>query len=83
MMAQWNEWMAKHKGVITETAGAGKTKSVSSTGVSDTRNDIMLTSIVTAESQEAAAELFVDCPHFGIPEATIEVMELRYLPEME
>lgn len=83
MMNDWNTWMEENKGKITNAAGAGKTKLVNKDGVLDIRNDIMLYSIATAESQDEAAKLFLNCPHFGIPEATIEIMEINYLPGME
>ena len=55
----------------------GKTKRVTSGGVSDTKNDIVLYSIIEAESHEAAAKLFEDHPHLQIPQSSIEVMEIR------
>ncbi len=77
MKADWDAWMAAHASLIKETKAAGKTKRVTSAGVVDARNDIMMYSIVEAESHEAAAEAFVGHPHFTIPEATIEVMAIR------
>jgi hypothetical protein len=50
---------------------------VSSSGVKDGRNDIMLYQIVEANSADEAAKMFVGHPHFGIPEATVEVMPLK------
>ena len=35
--------------------------------------------IVQASSADEAAKMFVDHPHFGIPQATIEVMPLKAL----
>ncbi|HKU87622.1 MAG TPA: hypothetical protein VJV77_14905 [Casimicrobiaceae bacterium] len=40
----------------------------------------MLYSIVEAESLDAAAKAFQDHPHFGIPQASIDVMPLSSLP---
>jgi hypothetical protein len=77
MQATWNAWMAAHASVITETAGVGKPKRITAAGVEDARNDIMMYSFIEAESLEAAAELFVGHPHFGIPEAWIEVMTVN------
>ncbi len=82
MMADWDAWMKVHAANILETAGAGKTKIVSTTGVVDARNDLMLYSVVTAESHEAAAKMFEGHPHLNMPEATIEVMTANSLPEM-
>ena len=74
MQNEWNAWMAEHKAAITETAGIGKPKKITSGGVEDARNDLMMYSFVEAESLEAAAEMFKNHPHFGIPGAWIEVM---------
>ena len=77
MRDAWNTWMAEHGSMIKETNAAGKTKQVSSSGVEDVRNGLMLYSIVEAESHEAAAKAFEGHPHFGVPGATIEIMAIR------
>ena len=77
MKEEWDVWTAEHADMIKETKGAGKTKCVTGAGVEDTRNDLMMYSIVEAESHDAAAKAYEGHPHFGIPEATIEVMTLR------
>lgn len=77
MQSQWNDWMASHKDAITETAGVGKPKKITAEGIEDSRNDIMMYSFVEADSAEAAAEMFKDHPHFGIPGAWIEVMNVN------
>ena len=77
MKAEWDEWMKAHEGMIKETKAAGKTKKVTSQGVEDSRNDLMMYCIVEAESHEVAAKAFEGHPHFTIPEATIEVMAIR------
>src|SRR5262245_42296725 len=57
MQAQWKKWMADNaKMFVNVGAGVGKTKLVNTRGTSDTKNDIMLYSVVQAESHEAAAE---------------------------
>lgn len=75
MKGEWDAWVAAHPAVKV-TEGVGKTKLVSKAGVSDTRNGLALYSIVEAESQDAAAEMFKDHPHLQIDGATIEVMEV-------
>jgi hypothetical protein len=40
----------------------------------------MLYAIVQAESHEAASKMFEDHPHLGIPQASIEIMEIHALP---
>jgi hypothetical protein len=78
MQIEWKQWMEAHKDAIVEMpAGAGKTKSISSTGVIDTKNDVMMYGIVQAENPEDAAALFAGHPHLEIPEATIEVMAVN------
>ena len=77
MMDAWKQWMTTNGSKVTDGAGAGKPKVVSSSGMKDGRNDIMLYQIVEASSVDEAAKMFVDHPHFGIPQATIEVMPLR------
>ena len=82
MRMEWGNWMRAHAAHIIETAGAGKTKRVTSEGIVDTKNELMLYSLMEAESHEAAAELFKDNPHLQIPESSIEIMEANVLPLM-
>jgi len=77
MKAEWDAWMAAHADVILNTIALGKTKRISASGIQDVKNDMMLSSYVQGESAEAIAEVFKDHPHFGIPGATIEIMEAR------
>lgn len=77
MESDWNAWIAAHKGVIIENAGIGKPKRITSEGIEDARNDLMMYSFVEADSHEAAADLFKNHPHFGIPGAWIEVMSVN------
>lgn len=83
LKAKWDAWMTEHQGAVAETSGAGKTKRVDASGTSDTRNDIMLYSVVEAESQEAATKLFEGHPHLEIPGAWIEVTAANTLPGMQ
>lgn len=77
MKAEWDTWTAAHADLVLNTIALGKTKRVSASGVEDVANDMMLSSYVQGESAEAVAALFVGHPHFGIPGATIEIMEAR------
>ncbi len=83
MKGDWATWAAKVGGAVKETAGLGKTKTVSTAGVADTSNDLMMYSLVEAESAEAAAALFAGHPHLQIPQATIDIMEANTLPGMQ
>jgi hypothetical protein len=77
MQDQWNTWLSAHKDSIIETVGVGKPKRVTKGGIADARNDIMMYTFVEAPSLDEAAKLFEGHPHFGIPEAWIEVMPLN------
>jgi hypothetical protein len=77
MREDWNKWMSEHASMITDTGAGGKTKRLTAGDLSDVKNDIMLYSFVEAESHEAAARAFASHPHLGIPQSSIEVMEVR------
>ena len=79
MKVEWQQWMGEHAKMITATEACGKTKKVTASGISDTRNDICLYSFIEAESHEAAAEVFKNHPHLQIPQASIEVMAVRVM----
>ena len=79
MKSEWNVWTAAHSDTVLNTIALGKTKRVSESGVEDVKNDMMLSSYAQGESAEAVAEIFKDHPHFGIPGATIEIMEARQM----
>jgi hypothetical protein len=77
MKADWGRWMGEHAKMITLTEAAGRTKAVAAGGITDAKNDIMLYSIVEAESHDAAAKAFAQHPHLTIPQSSIQVMEVR------
>ena len=83
-IAGWHKWAADNKASIVEMGGPlGKTKLVGPAGISDIRNNRGAFTIVQAESQEAAARLFLNHPHFTIfPGAGVEVMECLPVPGM-
>ena len=73
--------MGKHAGIFVDKgAGVGKTRRVTAQGSAAGRNDIMLYAIVQAESHEAASKMFEDHPHLGIPQSSIEIMEISCSP---
>ena len=82
MQTEWKKWMADHAKKIALTEAGGKTKRVTASGVADVRNEIMLYSVVEAQSHEAAAKLFENHPHLQIPHSSIEVMEAKSLGGM-
>lgn len=83
MQGEWKKWMGEHTKLFADRgAGVGKTKRVTRQGTADTRNDVMLYSVVEAESHEAAARQFEGHPHLQIPQSSIEVMEINPLHGM-
>ena len=77
-MAAWEKWAAEHAAIIVEMGGPlSKTKLVSTNGITDIHNNLAGFVIVQAESQDAAAQLFIAHPHFTIfPGDGVEVMEI-------
>ncbi len=82
MQKEWQEWATKNQESIRDTAGAGKTLKITQGGAVDSRNDIMLYSIIEADSYEDVTKMLEHHPHLQIPEASIEVMQCNTLPGM-
>ncbi|WP_426440540.1 YciI family protein [Bradyrhizobium genosp. P] len=81
-MAAWGAWVQKHHDVIVEMGGPlGKTTKVDGKGVADVTNLMTGFTVVRAPSQEAAAKLFENHPHFAIfPGEAIEIMPVLPIP---
>jgi hypothetical protein len=81
-VAAWTKWVAENAASIVEMGGPlSRTKLVSEAGVSDIRNNLAAFTIVQAESQDAAARLFLNHPHFTIfPGEAVEIMEVLPVP---
>lgn len=77
LKVKWDEWSKTNAPSIVEMGGAGKTKLVNASGISDSRNEIMLYAIVQGEDQDKVAQMFVGHPHLEIPEATIEITAMN------
>jgi hypothetical protein len=77
MMGDWATWSKAHAEMILSTDVGGKTKNATVSGVSDTRNDIVLYSIAQGESHETVAQTYQSHPHLQIPNASIQVMEIK------
>jgi hypothetical protein len=77
MQAEWGRWTGQHAKMITLTEAAGKTKAVTAAGIGDIKNEIMLYSIVEADTHDSAAKAFASHPHLTIPQSSIQVMEVR------
>ena len=81
MMHAWMKWMQDNQNSIVEPGGPlGKTKRIGVQGPSDVRNDLTGYTIVQAETHDAAAKIFHGHPHFRMPQATVELMELLPIP---
>lgn len=83
-MKAWHKWNADHASATTVEGGPlGKTKRVTASGIADISNNLSGFTIIEAESQEAAAKLFMGHPHFSIfPGDGVEIMEIMPIPQM-
>jgi len=81
-MKAWQDWMTKNRASIVDNGGPlGKTKRADAKGITDVRNNLAAYVIVQAESQEAAAKMFLNHPHFTVfPGEAVEVMECLPIP---
>ena len=81
-IAEWKKWANDNAAAIVEMGGPlGKTKLISKDGISDIRNNLGGFTVVQAESQEAAARMFLNHPHFTVfPGEGVEVMEILPVP---
>ncbi|RYZ85981.1 MAG: hypothetical protein EOP04_14815 [Proteobacteria bacterium] len=81
-MKEWGKWVETHENSIVDMGGPlGKTKAISTRGITDTKNQMTGYTIVEAESHEKAAQYFVNHPHFNIfPGDSVEVMECLPIP---
>ena len=83
MESDWQAWQKEHDSMIVESAGLGKTQIVSSSGITEAKNDLMMYTIVNADSAEEAAKIFIGHPHLQIPQSSIEIMEANKMPGMK
>ena len=81
-IAAWKAWADKYQGAIVYMGGPlGKTKKVSSAGIADVSNELAAFTVVRADSQEVAARMFQNHPHFAIfPGDAVEVMPVLAVP---
>lgn len=75
-------WVEKHHSAIVAMGGPlGKTKKITQLGIEDISNNMGAFTVVRAESNEAAAKLFENHPHFTIfPGESVEVMPVLPIP---
>ena len=80
MGADWDTWTRDNKSHFVDApTGAGKTKTITLEGITDTKNNIMMCATVEANSDDDAAALFVNHPHLQISQSSIEIMGLKSL----
>ena len=79
---EWMKWMEKNQKALAVQGGPlGKTKRVDAKGIADIRNQMSGFVVVHAESQEAAAQMFLKHPHFtAFPGDGVEIMEVMPIP---
>ena len=76
-MAEWGAWMKKHMADMADMGGpVGKNTHVVKGSASEMSNDIGGYSVFQAESREAVVKLLADNPHFSLPGATVDLMEI-------
>lgn len=76
-MDSWKVWMAAHTADMSDMGGpVGKNSHVSKEGATEMSNDVAGYSVFQAESKEALTALLADNPHFDMPGATVDMMEV-------
>ena len=77
-MDEWGTWMKAHTADFVDMGGpVGKNTQVTKEGASEMSNDLGGYSVIQAESKEAAIKMLADNPHFSMPGATIDLMEVN------
>lgn len=84
-MKAWGEWVRKHQdSVVDFGAPLGKTLRIDPSGIAPAQNELAAYTVVRAESQEDAAKMFLNHPHFTLfPGSGVEVMECLPVPGMK
>lgn len=76
-MDEWSSWMKDHMADLADRGGpVGKNTEMTAGGATEKSNDLGGYSVIQAESKEAAVALLSDNPHFKMPGAVAEVMEV-------
>src|ERR1051325_10447938 len=82
-MDAWMAWSKKVGSAIVDMGGpVGKTTKVTPAGASPSRNAIGGYGVMRAESAEHLARQMEGHPHFMMPDAFIEIVELVPIPGM-
>ena len=77
MMDEWAKWCADRAEMILSTEVGGQTQRATAGSVVNMKNDIVVFSFVQGASHEAVMQEFLTHPHLQIPNASIEVMEVK------
>ena len=81
-MAEWGAWMKTNAASFADMGGpAGKNTQITPDGAMQMSNDVGGYSVVQAESAEAATKLLQSSPHFEMPGATVDLMEIMQMGE--
>ena len=76
-MDEWKSWMAAHAADMADMGGpVGKNSHVTKEGATEMSNDIAGYTVFQSESKEALTALLADNPHFSMPGATVDMMEI-------
>ena len=76
-MDEWKVWMQTNAGHFADMgAPAGKNTHITAQGATAMSNDIAGYSVLQAESMEAATAILLTNPHFKMPGATVDLMEI-------
>jgi hypothetical protein len=76
-MEEWSTWMKVHAGDFADMGGPlGKNTQVSKDGATEVSNDLGGYSVIQAESKEAAIKILAGGPHFSMPGAVVDLMEV-------
>jgi hypothetical protein len=83
-MDEWTKWSkTNEKAIVDLGTPLGRTKRVTSSGASESKNDMTGYSIVQGDTVDSVTKMFKDHPHFKIGAgASIDVMELVAIPGM-
>ncbi|WP_322014800.1 hypothetical protein [Paraburkholderia sp. J12] len=81
-VAEWKAWVERHQPAIVDIGGPlGKTTTIGAHGIEATANAMSGYTIVRSASQEEAAKMFENHPHFTIfPGESVEVMPVLPIP---
>lgn len=76
-MEPWNAWYEKYgQAIVDMGAPLGKGECVDKKGKSKSQNQVTGYTVIQAEDLDSAEAMLADHPHFMLPKASIEVLEI-------